>query len=148
MPGIYLPTEPQDVWRILEVKEVVDGDTYRLRVDQRYGDIKLIEARLNPWDTPEKQSSATRKVSAFEKSEAQRATIEANEWFHVAKSFKMWIHTEPDTERWGRWLGEIWYERPHFDWPGQVERHSLGGYLAGLDLATAYPTRWYQVFDK
>ena len=125
--------------------EVIDGDTFRLTIDVGLRLTAKIPVRLNGWDTPEKRSTSTRKVSEAEKQAALRAESCADDWLFyrlddvAMDRCSLWVRTEKDPEVYGRWLGDVWAEDEH----GVIH---LGEELAQHDLATRWPERWYQVF--
>jgi endonuclease YncB( thermonuclease family) len=123
-------TDRQYVYRITEVVKVTDGDTYWLKVDVGFRMEALIHVRLAGYDCPERN-----KGSEHERTQAKLATDEARGWFSYGD---MWIRTEKDPDDFGRWLGEIWDE--HFG--------SLGEHLRKQGLASAWPTRWRDEFER
>lgn len=138
-------TSRQYVYRITEVVKVTDGDTWWLRVDCGLGEVALREFRLDGYDTPEKRSSSTRKVTDAEKAAAAHASeLSASllvEWMS-AEGSSVLVRTEKDPEKYGRWLGDLWVESDSDEWP---ERH-LGVELRSVGLASVWPTRWYQEY--
>lgn len=127
-------TTPQYVYRIAEVVKVTDGDTYWLRVDVGFRANVLINVRLLGYDCPE-----ANRGSAFEKSEAIEARLEAGYFFNTARP--LWIRTEKDPDSFGRWLGDIWQE------DGDADVH-LGEVLREAEYASVWPTRWRDEFDR
>lgn len=150
-----MTTKIQDVYRVLFIHRIVDGDTWWLRIDQRFRDWKLIECRLAGYDTPESQSSATRKISDFERSQAAHARRVVEEFLTSALTTpgqSLLVRTDPDPEKYGRWLSDLWLESDGDQWP---ERH-LGAELHSQGLASVYDPskpagqrghRWYEEFD-
>jgi endonuclease YncB( thermonuclease family) len=138
------------IYRIRTVVEVKDGDTFILVVEKEepydFGfHVKInpearINCRLLGWDTPEKN-----KGSAFERGKAREAEQQAAAYFD-AVSDRLWVRTEKDPadiyDDFGRWLGDIWTE----DDAGNVLH--LGQYLANLKLATPWPIRWRDQYDR
>lgn len=129
---------------------VTDGDTYHLEVVVRPArsafrvtcgeDRAVPEVRLDGWDCPESRSSATRRISALERAAAARATRAAASWFDLYAG-RVRVTTEPDPEKYGRWLGR----------PYSVDG-DLGAYLAALGLAVPYRARpgdkrWFEIHD-
>jgi endonuclease YncB( thermonuclease family) len=130
-------TTKQYVYRVTEIVKVTDGDTYWLRVDCGFRQEILIDCRLDGWDCPE-----SNRGSAYEKQRAHVATRVATDWLTAALAKGLWIHTEKDPDDFGRWLGELWTETDD----GGVADH-LGLALASQRLASAWPTRWREVYD-
>jgi endonuclease YncB( thermonuclease family) len=132
-------TARQYLYEVVEVVKMTDGDTYwlRLRHDPgfRQTTLILIDCRLDGWDCPE-----TNKGSAFERSQAKVARTFAANWLTAALLKGLWIRTEEDPDDFGRWLGDLWTEADG------VEDH-LGATLAAARLASAWPTRWREVYD-
>lgn len=134
---------------------VTDGDTYHLEVIVRPArsafrvtcgeDRAIPEVRLDGWDCPETRSSATRRISDHERSEAQRAKRVATAWF-ATYADRVRVTTEPDPEKYGRWLG-----RPYAVDADGIVVSWLGATLAELGLAVDYyaqgEPRWFEVFD-
>jgi len=118
--------------RVREVVEVVDGDTYWLRIDPGYRLTILIDNRLAGWDCPER-----RRGSVFEREHGVLAKQAAVDWFALHDGEPMWVQSEPDPDDFGRWLGAV-----------QTETETLGDHLASLQLATPWPVRWRDVYDK
>jgi endonuclease YncB( thermonuclease family) len=128
-------------YRVSAVSRVVDGDTYDLVLRQpipfdfgfyiKVNPEATVRVRLLGWDTPE-----TRSGSAFERSCAATATALAMSWWAERRSVA-WVHTEK-ADDFGRWLGRVWCD----------DDSELGEVLAGEGLATPWPTRWRDVYDK
>lgn len=125
------------VYRVAEVVKVTDGDTYWLRLDVGFRALLLIDCRLLGWDAPEMNRG-----SAFEKQRARVAQQVATDWLTAAIVKGLWIRTEKDPDDFGRWLGDLWTENAD----GSVADH-LGLALASQSLASAWPTRWHEVYD-
>lgn len=129
-------TERQYVYKITEVVKVTDGDTYWLRVDVGFRGTLLINVRLMGYDCPE-----ARRGSEYERAQAVAAR-DAAETFLTRVTLDSWVRTEKDPDNFGRWLGHIWQEpEPGVVWP-------LGNWLRDLKLASVWPTRWREEFDK
>lgn len=119
-------------YKVTEIMKITDGDTYWLFVDVGFRHSFLAHLRLNEWDTPE-----LNRGSDFEKSEARRATVVVNDFLLEGISHdELVIQTYKDPDSFGRWLADVW----------NGDRH-LGEHLASLNLATAWPTRWREVYD-
>lgn len=124
-------------YRVTKVERVVDGDTFWLRLDVGFRQEQLTEIRLYGVDCPER-----RRGSEFEKSEARRATEVSLEWLiDAASEGNLWVRTHRDPDDFGRWLGEVWQD------DGVGERY-LSEHLKEEGLASIWPTRWHEVFDK
>lgn len=123
------------VFRVQEVDKVVDGDTYRLRVSVGFHLTALITVRLDGWDCPELHGPTARERAA-----AIAARDVAAAWLQ-AHTGTLFVHTEPDPDSFGRWLGDLWT-----DLDDRSVVH-LGDALARLELATPWPTRWRDVYD-
>ena len=130
---------------------IVDGDTYHLTVTLRDArsafrvdlgaDTAVPEVRLDGWDCPEKRSSATRTVSALERTQANEAERAASDWLASNLPRGVRVTTQPDPEKYGRWLGRLY-----------CSTGDLGTHLADLHLAVPYTgktgeLRWWQVYD-
>jgi endonuclease YncB( thermonuclease family) len=131
-------TTQQYVYRVTEVVKVTDGDTYWLRLDVGFRQEILIDCRLDGWDAPEMT-----KGSDYEKQQAKIARQVASDWLTAALKVGLWIRTEKDPDDFGRWLGDLWTETSD----GLVADH-LGMALASQKLASAWPTRWHEVYDQ
>lgn len=125
-------TTQQYVFRVVEVAQVVDGDTYSLRVDVGFHLSAVIRCRLLGWDCPELHGP-----TAHEREEARAAATTAASWLDQAAG-TLWVRTEKNADDFGRWLGEVWADGP-------VGPIHLGEALAKLQLATPWPTRWREV---
>lgn len=121
----------QYIYRVTEVVKVTDGDTYWFRLDVGFRGTLLVNIRLSGWDCPERH-----KGSAFERAQAAVATEAAQRYLEAPGG--LWVQTQPDPDDFGRWLGDVWNE----------SGTHLGDYLAALELATPWPTRWHEVYDK
>jgi endonuclease YncB( thermonuclease family) len=114
---------------------VIDGDTFWLRVDVDVGfrqhSVFVQEFRLGDADCPEKH-----KGTVFERAEAGRAQTFTAAWL---TSHTLAVRSEPDPDSFGRWLGYVW------DQPTGVY---LVAALAEAGLATTWPTRWRDVYDR
>lgn len=129
-------TDRQYVYKITEIVKVTDGDTYWVRCDVGFRQEILINVRLADYDCPE-----AHKGTLYEKTKAKEAREVAETWL-LSESRQLWIRTEKDPDNFGRWLGHIWDE-----WPdGTI--HALGGYLRRVGLASLWPTRWRDEFNK
>ena len=128
-------TTQQYVYRIVKVVKVTDGDTYWFELDVGFRMTALVNIRLSGWDCPERT-----KGSLYERQQAKYATGYADAWLLTAKT--LWVQTQPDPDDFGRWLGIIWTEA------ADGTPSYLGNYLAGLQLATPWPTRWREVYDQ
>lgn len=129
-----MPTFPY-VYKVTEVVKVTDGDTYWLRLDVGFRQWILIDCRLDGWDAPEMNRG-----SVYEKAQARVARQFAADWLTVALEDGLWIRTQKDPDDFGRWLGDLWTE----DSDGE---HHLGPALAEQGLASAWPTRWHDIYD-
>lgn len=128
-------------YRVASVTRVVDGDTYDLVLRQPepydFGFYIMIDptatvrVRLLGWDTPE-----VRAGSVFERNCATTATTVARAWWAEFWG-SAWVHTEKSDD-FGRWLGHVWRDNGS----------DLGEVLAAEGLATQWPTRWREVYDK
>ena len=136
------------VYRIREVVKVTDGDTYWLRVDTGFRNNLLVNIRLQGFDTPEKN-----KGSAREKECANHARELADNFLWLGRTdMKYWIRTEKDPDNFGRWLGDIWIERPdgstlHLgDW---LREHKLASCVAhALERTSSTRERARRVRDE
>ncbi len=144
-------TDRDYVFKVLEA-HVVDGDTFDVRLEHlsevdvgfhlhvEHRSLVKIRIRLAGFDTPEK-----RRGSVYEKGQAKVAQRFAQEWL-AAHVGTLWVRTLPDDGsvvpdgEFGRWLGDIWSTNGG-------EAH-LGPILAGNGLATVWPARWREVYDK
>lgn len=118
------------------IEKITDGDTYWLHLDVGFRQSMLAHLRLNEWDTPE-----LRRGSDYEKEQAKRAKklVEGFMWNHL-ESEGLWVRTYKDPDSFGRWLADVW----GYDSRGKVD---LGQYLADMNLATPWPTRWREEYD-
>jgi endonuclease YncB( thermonuclease family) len=132
-----MTTKPY-VYRITDVVKVTDGDTYWLQLDVGFRQTMLVNIRLSGYDTPERNRG-----TPFEKGEAVRAAVTAGQFFAPVEG-TLWVRTEKDPDNFGRWLGDVWVESDGDRWP---ERH-LGAELRSRGLASVWPTRWRDEFDK
>jgi endonuclease YncB( thermonuclease family) len=130
-------------------RRVVDGDTWWCHVDMDYHQIGFFEYRLDGWDTPEKQSTPLVKVTEAEKLAAKQATAAAMDWWAIQireGDRRIFIKTEPDPEKYGRWLGALWAETAY----GQ--QYFLGQYLQARELAVPSDgtkgTRWRDTYGQ
>ena len=121
------------VYKISSIERIVDGDTYDLHVDVGFHATFASRFRLRGWDTPE-----LRRGSEFEKQSAVSATRFVERWFEVERLDQYRIRTHK-SDSFGRWLCDIWRSGSTSD---------LGEALHRADLATPWPTRWRDVFDK
>lgn len=124
------------VYRVTEIVNVVDGDTFDLVVDPGFRLAYANRFRLLGWDTPE-----IRAGSQHERAEAQRARQAATEWMN-ADAAALMVRTHK-ADSFGRWLAEVFRENEDWNSPAG----SLGLHLQSLSLATEWPTRWREVFD-
>lgn len=129
-------SQRQYIYKISQVVKVTDGDTYWLRVDVGFRQEILINGRLLGYDCPEKTRG-----SDFEKVKA----AEAHELAHgfLSMLLPLWVRTVKDPDNFGRWLVDIWADsgRPE-------EEVHLGPYLRLKGLASEWPTRWRDEYDK
>lgn len=126
-------TQQEYVYRVVEVVRVVDADTFWLQLSVGFRQTQLAEIRLLGYDCPER-----RRGTAFEKSEAVRATVLATAWLDTALPAGLWVRTEKDPDNFGRWLGEVWRD----------DGEHLGVVLRDAGLASVWPTRWHTEFDQ
>lgn len=125
------------IYPVLGIEKFTDGDTYWFRLDVGFRQTQLTEIRLLGYDTPERHRG-----TPFERAEAVRATGVATTWLAQAlQAGNLWVRTEPDPDKYGRWLGDIWAEPED----GIVVR--LGEVLREQRLASVWPTRWHEEFD-
>lgn len=124
------------VYRVSTVERVVDADTYWFHLDVGFRGTLLVNIRLHGYDCPER-----RKGSANERQQALYATGYADAWL-LKPPGDLWVHTEPDPDSFGRWLGQVWAEKSNGD------RTYLGEYLRSLGLASVWPQRWHDEFDR
>lgn len=122
---------------------VVDGDTWYAYQKVPFRGIPLVEFRLVGWDCPEKQSRAGITITQFERARAREAQSATLTFFTMHRSCRILVRTEPDPEKYQRWLGDPW-----------CEGHSLhlGDALANESLAVPYygrsgEFRWRHVYD-
>lgn len=136
-------TERQYLFPVRSAR-VVDGDTYWMGVDLGFNASLLVEIRLDGWDTPEKKSMPGRVVGPRERAAAARATALSTAWMkgHLDAGHPIWVATQPDPEKYGRWLGKVSVHLPD----GTTEE--LGEALHQQDLATVWPTRWWQTHPE
>lgn len=126
------------VYATISVRKFTDGDTYWLYLDTGFRQTTLVQIRLFGYDTPEKS-----KGTPHERAEAKRAAAFTADWITRALADgTLWVRTEPDPDDFGRWLGETWVERLD----GTVEL--LGDALRTQGLASVWPTRWREEFDR
>lgn len=125
------------VYRVIEIVKIVDGDTFDLVADPGFRLAYADRFRLFGWDTPE-----IRAGSEFERAEAQRARQAAAAWINADVEGLM-VRTHK-ADSFGRWLAEVFRENEDWNTPAG----SLGLHLQSLSLATAWPTRWREVFDN
>lgn len=123
-------------------RRIVDGDTWWCYVDLDYRQLGYFEYRLQGWDTPE----LFRPEDDWEKAEAKRALAEVHAWWDEqirAGNRRILIESQPDPEKYGRWLGLIWAET------ASGEKLYLGIHLWRLRLAVSSDgstsTRWRTV---
>jgi hypothetical protein len=119
--------------------EVVDGDTYRMVIDLGVRVKIEVEVRLDGWDCPETRSRGGRVVGPRERLAGKAAKDLAHQWLegHLAMGHAVWLATEEDPEKYGRWLGHVTATAK-----GETP-HDLGEALEAVDLATPWPTRWF-----
>ena len=129
-------TTQQYVYRIANVRRVVDGDTYWFDLDAGFRTTVLVNIRLHGYDCPERARG-----SQHERDQAKYATGYADAWL-LGTPGALWVRTEPDPDDFGRWLGEIWAE------DGDGTKLLLGEYLRSLGLASVWPTRWHEEYDR
>lgn len=129
--------------RLVDLVRVVDGDTWWAYVDVDFRELKYVEFRLWGWDTPEKQGPLT---TAYERDQAHLATAHARHWWQTLHGYdyRFLVETDPDPEKYGRWLGDLWAE----DRGGT--RYYLHETLAPLHLAVpsngTAGTRWRDTY--
>jgi endonuclease YncB( thermonuclease family) len=123
------------VYKISDVVKVVDGDTAYFRVDAGFRAWILVHWRLLGYDCPERNRG-----SQFERNEAKAAGLLTSSFLAQPRG-QLWVRTERDPDDFGRWLGDVWRE------VDGSEIH-LGDVLADQGLATKWPTRWRDVYDK
>lgn len=128
---------------VVEVQRIIDGDTFWLHLEKDVGFYLytkfLVEIRLDGVDTPEKS-----KGSVFERQQARVAQVATTMWFaERLKAGPVWIRTYGQ-DSFGRWLGVV---RSGTTWEDPTSV-SLGDHLAELSLATIWPARWRDVYDK
>jgi len=128
--------ERQYVYKITQVVKIVDGDTYWLRCDVGFRQEILINVRLSGYDCPE-----SNRGSDYEKAKALEAHTAA--YTFLSMLLPLYIRTEKDPDNFGRWLGDIWAG-------GVVDSEvvHLGQGLRLKGLASVWPTRWREEFDK
>jgi endonuclease YncB( thermonuclease family) len=130
-------TSQEYVYRITEVVKVVDGDSYWLRVDVGFHQSALINVRLLGYDCPERTKGSQRERQLGGAALAVAGTFLTDE----DPDITCWIRTRRDPDSFGRWLGDIWQER------GDEMLH-MGEALRHLGLASVWPIRWRDEFDK
>lgn len=125
-------------------RRIVDGDTWWCYVDLDYRQLGYFEHRLDGWDTPEKQGPET---SPWERQMAREATFAVEDWWKIhiaATDRRVFVRTEPDPEKFGRWLAGLWAETP-----AGLEFH-LGQFLEDRGLAVpsngTKGTRWRDTY--
>lgn len=120
------------VYKVRDVIDVVDGDTYDLILDVGFHQRMASRFRLNGWDTPE-----LRRGSDYEKECAQEATQTVERWLdgYVAAEQQILARTHK-SDSFGRWLVDLF-----------VGADDLGEWLGGNGLATRWPTRWREEYD-
>lgn len=133
-----MPTQISHVHRVIlpQLVRVVDGDTWRAYIDLDFRHIGFQEFRLYGWDTPEKQGPLT---SPAERAKAAEATALARQWWVDVADLDIFVETQKDPEKYGRWLATLWAERGPY-------RSDLGTMLGSADLAVPSDgtrgTRW------
>lgn len=125
-------TERTYLFPVSRVERIVDGDTYWLHLDVGFRQTQLTNIRLYGYDCPEVNSG-----SAFEKTQAKTATLLAYK-FLINSNYALWVRTHKDPDNFGRWLGEVYAEPLLY----------LGEVLRSSGLASNWPTRWREEFDK
>lgn len=131
-------TNREYVYKITEVVKVTDGDTYWLRVDVGFRGELLINVRLLGFDCPEAHRGTER-----EKALAVKARELAASFLWLDRpDMTYWIATQKDPDNFGRWLGDIWLER------SDGTEQQLGDWLRIHHLASVWPRRWRDEFDK
>lgn len=123
---------------------VVDGDTWWSYQRVPFRGLPLVEFRLLGWDCPEKQSRAGMTITPFERARAREAQSATLNFFTMHKACRILVKTEPDPEKYQRWLGIPWCEEHNL---------LLGAALANEQLAVPYygksgELRWRDVYDK
>lgn len=141
--------ERQYVYRVVEILKITDGDTYWVYVDVGFRETKLIEVRLNGYDTPESAPRSEKYVKrgldvmeaaarqAIERDRAAQAKALANAYLVSAlQRDDLWVKTYK-ADDFGRWLADVWTE-------GTT---TLGEQLHSAGLASVWPTRWHEGFN-
>lgn len=122
----------QYVYKVTDVVRVIDGDTFWVRLDVGFRQTILAEIRLWGYDTPELHGSPSlERAAALEAKELTAA------WLTKHKD-DLWVRTEPDTDNFGRWLGEVF----------STDAAHLGDALREKSLASVWPTRWREEFGE
>lgn len=130
------------IYRVTEVVKVTDGDTYWLRLDVGFRQTILVNVRLADYDTPEVNSG-----SEVERLAANLARSEVARFFDQGMSpgNSLWVRTRKDPDNFGRWIGEVWIEQED----GETVTHvDLGSSLSSLGLASKWPIRWREEYDR
>lgn len=145
MPQLNLSSHPDFDWifSIAGVDRISDGDSYWLWIDTGFRRVSLENFRLMGYDTPELFSSL---ASEFEKEKAREAKARVITWFreHMADGNSMWLRSYKDSDKYGRWLADIWIGTP-----SRVDE-SIGVFLEDLELAVASPdgrVKWRHVYE-
>lgn len=138
-------TELQYVREVMTLlpRRIVDGDTWWCYVNLGYRQLGYFEYRLLGWDTPEVNTAE----DVWERGQGNAATLAAGTWWSDqirAGGRRILIRSEPDPEKYGRWLGDLWAETP------AGEQFHLGAHLSDLQLATSSDgtrgTRWRDTY--
>lgn len=137
MPTRSMTLSELYVYRIRRLVRVVDGDTYDLVLDAGFHLSYAHRFRLFEWDTPE-----VRAGTDWEKQQAGVATTAVVDWFANHQPLNQLRVRTHKADSFGRWLADVF----HLGEDGQVS--DLGDHLAGLELATAWPTRWRDRYDR
>lgn len=125
------------VYKAKDILKVTDGDTFWLYLNVGFYETHLTNIRLLDYDCPE-----LNRGSAFEKERASVAKAITTEFLaNGVLSGSLYVRTEKDPDSFGRWLGEVWIETA-------TSYRLLGKALEELNLATVWPTRWREVYDK
>lgn len=128
------------VYPVTEVVKVTDGDTFWLRVDVGFRESLLAEIRLLGWDTPE-----LRKGTPTERQMGKVASVFTGDWLLRPRDpGRMYVHTEPDPDDFGRWLGDVWFEPEDENEP--IDHLGEALFHEGLDVA--WPKRWHEVHPE
>jgi endonuclease YncB( thermonuclease family) len=127
---------------VISVDRIIDADTFWLTLEGDVGFHTLVrfvqEFRLDGWDCPEKH-----KGSRFERAQALLAQSMTTAFFQDNLASGIWVRSRKHPDDFGRYLGAVYTGRSADDLSGTP----LGAFLASKELATPWPTRWYEVYD-